>query len=146
MIYLVPSNGDASFLTESTSRASIPFFQADKARDFILGTEGVPLGVVAVDEETMLVLTRHAAQLFNELPSVITSVPGLMYDQAWMAMGTVLPPTHWKTFEEQTKRSGVLSVTPAQAQSRAIGANASMPVTAASLDEDEVDASSMGEQ
>lgn len=144
MIYLVPSNGDAATVTESTTRAGIPFFHAANVREYILGVEGKPLAVVAVDEETMLVLTRHATQLFIELPSVITSVPGLMYDQSWMAMGTVFPPTHWKTFEEQTKRSGVLSVTPAQAESRGVGANAQMPVSFVDDDLD-VDSSAMGD-
>lgn len=123
MIYIVPANGDATELTALTSRAQIPFVQPANVREFILGIEGVPLGVMAVNEETLLVLSRHAAQLMVELPSVLTSVPGLMYDQSWMAMGTYFPPTHWKTFSESNKRSGVTSHTPDVLESRRVGAN-----------------------
>lgn len=134
-IYIIPANGDASSVTEATSRATIAYFHAATVREFILGVEGLPIAVVSVPEEVLLVLTRHASQFFVELPSVLTSVPGIMYDQGWMTMGTVLPPTHWKTFEEQTKRSGVLATTPEKAESRGVGAN----VATLSPDDDDVD-------
>lgn len=139
-VYILPANGDASTITEATSRATISYFHAETVREFILGVEGLPIVVVSVPEEVLLVLTRHASQLFVELPSVLTSVPGIMYDQSWMTMGTVFPPTHWRTFEEQTKRSGVLSTTPEQAESRGIGANTATLSDYGSLqDEDDLE-------
>lgn len=137
-IYIIPSNGDASAVTEATSRATIAYFHAATVREFILGVEGLPIAVVSVPEEVLLVLTRHASQFFVELPSVLTSAPGIMYDQSWMTMGTVLPPTHWKTFEEQTKRSGVLATTPEKAESRGVGANVATLSHDSADDEDEL--------
>lgn len=139
-IYIIPANGDASAVTEATSRATIAYFHAATVREFILGVEGLPIAIVSVPEEVLLVLTRHASQFFVELPSVLTSAPGIMYDQSWMTMGTVLPPTHWKTFEEQTKRSGILATTPEKAESRGIGANvATLSYGSSGEDDDLID-------
>lgn len=139
-IYVVPANGHAKEISDAAARASIPFFQASTVREYILGCDGKTIAVVAVPEEVMLVLARHANQIFTELPSVVTSVPGLMYDQSWMAMGTIFPPTHWKTFEEQMKRSGVLSTSPDMASSRNVGANVASLSAPDDADTDEADA------
>lgn len=123
MHYLIPDTGNTDEIVAVTSRATIPLHNPKNIRDFILMTQTDPISVVAVSEDLMLILARHASSVFpNELPIVLNSVPGLLYQAGWASMGTAFPPEHFRNFAEATKRSGVLSTTSLDLESRGKGA------------------------
>lgn len=123
MHYLIPDTGNTAEIAELTSRATIPLHNPKNLRDFILMTQTDPISVIAVSEDLMLILSRHAASIFPvELPVVLNSVPGLLYQHGWASMSTAFPPAHFRDFAESTKRSGILSTNAADLESRGKGA------------------------
>jgi len=122
VIYLIPETGVMDEISNLASRTGIPLHNPRNLRDFILSTSTDPIAIVAVDEDIMLILSRHAVSIFpDELPVVLQSVPGLIYQPGWASMGTVFPPAHFRDFEEMTKRSGVLSTNAVDLESRGRG-------------------------
>lgn len=123
MLYLVPETGSLDELTAVTSRSQIPFHNPKTVRDLILATHSEPIAVAAVSEEIMLLISRFATSVFpDELPLVLTSVPGVLYQPAWASLATAFPPAHFRDFSEATKRSGVLATDSATLESRDKGA------------------------
>lgn len=124
MHYLIPDTGDLSEIIEHTSRAGIPFHNPQTVRDLILATQGDPISVSAVPAALMGILTRHTASVFpDELPVVIMSVPGVLYQHDWASMGTTFPPAHYQTWAESTKRSGHMATTAEAVESRGRGSS-----------------------
>lgn len=137
MLYLVPETGSLEEVIASTTRAQIPFHNPKTIRDLILVTHAEPLCVAAVSEEIMLLLSRFASSVFpDELPLVLMSVPGVLYQPGWASMATAFPPAHFRDFTEATKRSGVLSPTAEILESRGKGALVAPVTTASSMSED----------
>lgn len=122
-LYIIPDQGQMDAIAEQCSRAGVTLVNPKTVRELILATDSVPMGVAVVSEAVMLVIARHATMLFDrELPLVLHSVPGLVYPQAWMSLGTAFPPANWMEFVKSTAKSGVLSTTPEQLESRGVGA------------------------
>lgn len=125
-IYLIPDQGQMDEVSAQCSKAQIPLLNPKKVRDYILSTNGVPIAVCVVSENVMLVLTRHATTLFEgELPLVLHDVPGIVYHQGWMSMGTAFPPANWVEFEKATAKSGHMATTPETLEKRGLGASVS---------------------
>lgn len=136
MIYLIPDTGRTDEIVAVTSRTGIPLHNPKNAREFILATQADAIALVAVSEDLMLVLSRHANSFFpDELPLVLNSVPGLLYQPGWASMATVFPPAHFREFTEATKRSGVLATTAEGIESRDRGALLLDNRTASSMSE-----------
>lgn len=136
MLYLIPDTGRLDEIGQIASRTGIPLHNPKNVRDFILMTQADPIALVSIDEDVLLILSRHALSVFpDELPVVLQSVPGLIYQPGWASMGTVFPPAHFRDFEEMTKRSGVLSTDSATLESRGRGARLLDNRTASSMNE-----------
>nr|QYF49821.1 MAG: hypothetical protein 1 [Yunnan farmland cysto-like virus] len=117
-IYIIPSDGDFQQLTEVTTRAEVPLLTPQTLREFILATNGLSIAVVTMSAENMLVLSRHAATLVDEIPTVVMSVPGAAYTGEWMMLASYFPPMDWIELERKLKKSGHMATTPGSLEKR----------------------------
>jgi hypothetical protein len=120
-IYIVPSNGDFSEIQEIASRAGVELFTPQTIREFILQTHDIPFAIVAMGPDDMLALSRHAATLVPEMPSVVASVPGLIYEGSWVSQATAFPSIDWSEMAKKMEKSGHLATTPEDLEKRDVG-------------------------
>nr|QYF49674.1 MAG: hypothetical protein 1 [Zhejiang cysto-like virus] len=126
VMYLIPDDGDFTEINTVASRVKMGVVSATKVRDVVAATLNEVSAIVVCPPEVLAILTRHAAQLFEDtVPTVLTSVPGLIYSGGWMANATVFPPMHFKDFEETYKRSGAMGLVPSDVED--LGKGASTP-------------------
>lgn len=121
MIYLVPSEGDFSDLSDILKRAQIPLITPASIRQMILETAGSPISIVAASNEQLLVLNRHATQLLEEVPSVVVGVPGLVYAGDWYTLASTFPPLDWSELEKKASKSGHTAHDLSAVEQRSVG-------------------------
>nr|QYF49734.1 MAG: hypothetical protein [Jiangsu sediment cysto-like virus 6] len=119
--YIVPNDGDFDILAATTKKAGVPLITPSSLREMILETDGVPLAIVGLGAEPLLILNRHAATLLSEVPTVVTSVPGLIYSGEWFTLASAFPAVDWTELERKLAKSGHTAFTTRDLQKRSVG-------------------------
>lgn len=115
--YFIPAEGKMDDVAETLSRAGIPFANPQTVRELITNTSSSVV-VAAVPLPVLLLVSQHPEQYFEEMPSVIHSAPGMLYQPEWQTTAALFAPMDWMEFERKTKRSGQTAYTPEQGEGR----------------------------
>lgn len=119
MIYLIPSVGDFKAVNEVVVTAGGTLATPQTVRELIIHDEmDVPFTVLAVTAEMLLVMNRFAKQVLKEMPYVVMSVPGAVYDGEWTSLASAFPPMDFHDLARNMSKSGHLANTPEQLQAR----------------------------
>jgi hypothetical protein len=108
-IYFVPTTGDHEKLIDLGSKAGIHVSFPATVRDFIIESAEHSHGIFAMTTESLMTLTRHAKQLLSEMPSVVLSVPGVVYTADWNIAATSFHPLDWSEIESKLSKTGLVA-------------------------------------
>ena len=111
-LYLVPKiPQDSREVLEIISRSGVTFVQAEKLRDVFkaIYSQDSSVVIVSLSHLDMTLLSRHIETLLEEIPSVITSIPGVEYPHDWMQASTSLFGVDWMEMEGKLAKSGLLA-------------------------------------
>nr|QYF49689.1 MAG: hypothetical protein [Guangxi cysto-like virus 2] len=111
-IYIVPHVGDFDKISEISKRARVEVATVNTVREFILATHGKPIMIAAVSSRDLMILARYASTLLDEMPTVVISAPGLIYEGGWSTHATAFPPIDWTELEGKLSKSGTLATNP----------------------------------
>lgn len=115
MHYLVPAQQLSEQVIDDLNRSRIPFHHPASIRDIVLADASDASTVVSfVEPELLNRAYRIAIDIFDQVPSVITHAPDLVYSQDWMTAAAGFPIVDWNVFVESTKKSGLTVHTPDQ--------------------------------
>nr|QYF49783.1 MAG: hypothetical protein 1 [Jiangsu sediment cysto-like virus 9] len=127
-LFLIPSNGDIEDLKKTTDRVGVRIVTPRTLRELIVeSTSGDSVLVAAVTERQLSMMSRFPAELFDELPAVLLSAPGLFYDGAWMQMATAFPAEDYLQFARKAEKSGHVSFTVEDMEKKGFGDETSLP-------------------
>lgn len=116
MIYLVPPLGDDKELSSRAKLSRLPLFVSDTVRDFLIMTSDSPHSVVRISASALELIGGYPQQLVQEMPTVITGVPGMTYELSWVTKASLLPGISWLQFSEMFAKSGHVVLRPGQAR------------------------------
>lgn len=111
-LYLIPNVGDFSRLADQAARAKVPLLTPSTIRELILTSSGENTAIASVRAEDLLVLNRYAPTLMDEMPTIVMSVPGLVYSGEWMALASAFPSIDWVELERKISKSGHMATSP----------------------------------
>lgn len=111
-LYLIPNVGDFSRLADQAARAKVPLLTPSTIRELILTSAGENTAIASVKAEDLLVLNKYAPTLMDEMPTIVMSVPGLIYSGEWMALASAFPSVDWMELERKISKSGHMATTP----------------------------------
>lgn len=120
-VYVIPNQGDFDTLLSMIKKASVPLITPGTVREFIIESTVAPVVVAAVSPEQLLVLTRHAQTLLDEVPFALISVPGPVYTGDWVTMASTFPPLDYTELERKLAKSGHVSMDTKSLSSRPTG-------------------------
>lgn len=106
--YLIPKNSVDDTVVKQLSAARIDLVSVGNLRSFILADDPAKVLVLAVDADTLMLITRHKSHVLETLPSVVMNMPGVVYPPQWMVFGAQLPTVDWIEFSQMTAKSGSL--------------------------------------
>jgi hypothetical protein len=107
--YFVPTTGSLDELAEITQKSGLHLSTPVTVRDLILEAHEYSHAVFAVSTEILLILNRNASQLLAEMPSVVLSVPGLVYSSDWNIAATAYHVVDFTELRDKLSKSGVVS-------------------------------------
>jgi len=111
-VYIVPDAGDFSEITEVSKKAGVEIISAQTIRQLIMETASKPIVISSIRGQDLLVLNRHAPTLIDELPTVVMSVPGIVYTGEWVSLASSFPAIDWTELASKLSKSGHLANTP----------------------------------
>lgn len=120
--YLIPDSGNFDELSERVKTAGATLITPQSVRELILNENDSTLVIAGVSAMDMMVISRHSDTLMAEMPSVVMSVPGIIYPGDWMSAAAIFPPMDFKEIEGKLLKSGTTAFTPAQGTKRGRGA------------------------
>jgi hypothetical protein len=116
--YLVPTDGKLDDIIDLATKAGMHIATPTTIREFIIENNENPHGIYAVTTEQLMLLGRHASQLMNEMPSVVFSVPGLVYGADWMTAAGMYHPADWIELTDKLSKTGLIAHTLEDAEKR----------------------------
>lgn len=111
-LYLVPKiPQDSREVLEVIARSGVTFVQADKLMDVFkaIYSQDASVVIVSLSHLDMTLLSRHIETLLEDIPSIITSIPGVEYPHDWMQASTSLFGVDWMEMEGKLAKSGLLA-------------------------------------
>jgi len=120
-IYLTPDLGDHKELSDLTSKSGLYFSHPETVRQLLIEINDHAHAVFAVKPDILLILTRHAAHLLDEVPSVILSIPGLVYSAEWSIAATAFHGLDYVELRDKLAKSGVLAHSVVDLEKRDMG-------------------------
>jgi hypothetical protein len=108
-IYFVPTTGEHEKVIELGSKAGIHVSFPTTVRDFIIESSEHSHAIFGMTTESLMTLTRHAKQLLVEMPSVVMSVPGIVYTADWNIAATSFHPLDWTEIESKLSKTGLVA-------------------------------------
>lgn len=112
--YILPLVGEFDKISDLATRARVPVTTVSTIREYILATQDGTMHIVAVSSRDLMIMARHAQTLLTEMPTVVISAPGLIYEGSWLTHATAFPAVDWTELEAKMLKSGTLSHTPEQ--------------------------------
>lgn len=122
IIYLIPPSGDFDSLSEAASRVGVTITTPQKLRELIVASAEGNVLVSTVSSQDLQIISRHTSALFDEMPSCVYNVPGLIYPGDWMTSAAIFPPIDWMELSRKWTKSGVTAYSTEDADSRDEGA------------------------
>ena len=117
-IYIAPeANGESNELEELAQKAGVPVLVVDKLYELIQRVDD-PIIVARMKNHDVVTLMRNLTTLLPEIPSVIVSAPGSRHSTEFMSVTASLHGVDWKELSAKFSKSGLLSQTTEQAESR----------------------------
>jgi hypothetical protein len=114
----LPSSVDEENFKTLTSTARVPVFQITKLYKLFNADHSAYSSIICVvDSSTLGVMARNADTLFEALPTVLRSVPGVVYPSDWLMLTSYFENVDWIDFEKLLLKSAQRTDTPSQASS-----------------------------
>lgn len=113
-MYIVPQLGDTTIFVEKLKRSEVPFSLGKILGDTLREYNDDPVHVAFLTSNALHTLHRYAPELVHDVPTVITSAPGLIYDGDWMSTSAAFPVVDYLEFEQKIKQSGATARNPHQ--------------------------------
>jgi hypothetical protein len=119
--YIIPDKGDFEEVADKCKLAGVSFIMPKTVRDYILSAHEHTVCVFAVSARDVLIFNRFASTLLAEPPTVVTGAPGPLYNSDWMTASAAHFTMSWDEFSKQLSKSGLVSSTTDQLESRGRG-------------------------
>lgn len=105
-VYLLPPVVETTDILAICKRSNVPFENFATIRELLLKPLNIPVVIGTIRPQDLLVLNRYAPTLVEELPTVVISAPGAVYNGDWMALASALPAMDWRELETKLSKSG----------------------------------------
>lgn len=128
MLKIIPPFTDSKpAVLDVIDRSGATYVEVDKLWKLWPHISTGAIVIASITTEELALLQRFMGSLLQEMPSIITAVPGCFYSSEWNMLAAHLPSAPYSDLEAQLLKSGFLSHTPEQAEKRggqALGASA----------------------
>lgn len=134
-MYLIPQGPLGAAVTAMISRSGVQFI-APSALHELYVERPTESAIVQVSGDQASLLSRYPRELAPTTLSIITNVPGLIYNSDWMMQNASLPRIDWMEMEGRLAKAGHTAFTPA-AQEKKAGERRQPPTSVDALFGDE---------
>ncbi|AAG00443.1 P7 procapsid protein [Pseudomonas phage phi13] len=130
MLKLIPPFTDSKpAVLDTIDRSGATFVEVDKLYKLWPHVATGAIVIASITTEELALLQRFMSSLLQDVPTVITAVPGCFYSSEWNMLAAHLHSVPYSDLESQLLKSGFLSHTPAQAEARGAQIVGAAPAT-----------------
>lgn len=107
MIYFVPPTADLSAVAQQLQTAKISVVTAPSSiRELLQVIDANEEIIIPVTAKHLLLINQAVSEYFEDMPNVLTAIPGTIYDGAWMQQASTYPVVDWAAYSERIRKAG----------------------------------------